>query len=467
MSRDGPEQKASGADQYVASRFISLSFDDDGSLIVHSARTGSVGVVEPKQAETARRALLPGVVTNAPLEGILADLADGGLLVQRDLDEAQLVHSSYLRRYDHSTLHLIILPTEDCNFRCVYCYESFLRGEMPVEIRDGIRRFVERQDNLRRLDVAWFGGEPFLAADVVIELTEWFQNYTQQRDITFAGTATTNGSLLTPDVADRVIPLGVTHFQITLDGIAADHDTRRVGRHGEKTFQSIVDNLRYLRDSKHDFTVMLRHNFDPDSLQRLDQYISLIKEEFGGDSRFKTHWEAIGQWGGPNDESLTVCEGRSGPRAILDARRAAAEAGFQDETLLKELQPEGSVCYAASPRSFVVGSDGALYKCTVELDYHDRNKVGTLQPDGVMDLDWRKMALWCETDGMEAGKKCTTCWFSPACHGAVCPKEWMDDNDVGCPPAKQTISETLKFTREQSVLVGAVDTETPGYCPKG
>jgi uncharacterized protein len=453
--------------RYVASRFISMTFDEDSSLIVHSSRTGAMGVVPADQAEQARRALVPGAVTVGPLRGIVADLAEGGMLVPETVDEAQLVHHSYLRRYDPTSLQLIILPTEQCNFRCVYCYESFERGEMSAELRTGIQRFVAGQEDLKKLEVHWFGGEPFLAPNTVVGLMEWFGEYCAENDITFRSGATTNGSLLVPELADRVIPLGVKHFQITLDGIEEDHDSRRCGADGGKTFQSIIDNLRYLRDSRHEFNVMLRHNFDPESLERLDRYIEMIKEEFAADSRFRTHFEAIGKWGGPNDEELSVCEGRSGPHAILRARRAAAKAGFRDQTLVASMSPDGYVCYAANPRSFVLGSDGTVYKCTVELDYHERNKVGMLRPDGVMELDWARMALWCETDGMESGKKCTTCWFSPSCHGAICPKEWMDDNDVFCPPAKQTIQDTLVFAREQSVLAGTAPADAGSYCPKG
>jgi uncharacterized protein len=452
---------------YGPSRFISLTFDEDGSLIVHSSRTGAMGVVPPDQAEQARRALVPGSVTPAPLSGIAADLAAGGMLVPESMDETQLVHYSYLRRYDPTALQLIILPTEQCNFRCVYCYESFVRGEMTAGLREGVRRFVAAQEGLATLDVHWFGGEPFLAPDTVLELMEWFRDDCAARGIAFTAGATTNGSLLVPELADRVIPLGIKQFQISLDGVEPEHDARRRAADGGRTFRAIIDNLRYLRQSTHEFTVMLRHNFDPESVARLDEYLSVIKAEFGGDPRFRTHFEAIGKWGGPNDADLNVFEGRSGPHAILQARQAASAAGFRDHVLLSSMGPDGYACYAANPHSFVIGSDGTVYKCTVELDYHERNKVGRLNPDGVMDLDWARMALWCETDGMETGKKCTSCWFSPSCHGAICPKEWMDDNDVFCPPAKQTIKDTLLFLRQESALAGPAPTEGRGYCPKG
>ncbi|PJJ00771.1 hypothetical protein BX264_1060 [Streptomyces sp. 2333.5] len=35
------------------------------------------------------------------------------------------------------TLHLIILPTEQCNFRCTYCYEDFSVGRMGPETVQG------------------------------------------------------------------------------------------------------------------------------------------------------------------------------------------------------------------------------------------------------------------------------------------------------------------------------------------
>ena len=40
-------------------------------------------------------------------------------------------------------MKLVILPTEECNFRCSYCYESFKEGKMDEDIQDRIVRYVE------------------------------------------------------------------------------------------------------------------------------------------------------------------------------------------------------------------------------------------------------------------------------------------------------------------------------------
>ena len=67
----------------------------------------------------------------------------------------------------------------------MYCYESFIRGEMTAGLREGIQRFVAAQEELATLDVHWFGGEPFLAPDTVLELMEWFRDDCASRGIRF------------------------------------------------------------------------------------------------------------------------------------------------------------------------------------------------------------------------------------------------------------------------------------------
>ncbi|MEU0375645.1 hypothetical protein ABZ070_37330 [Streptomyces sp. NPDC006283] len=43
------------------------------------------------------------------------------------------------------SLYLIILPTEQCNFRCTYCYEQFEIGRMPDGIADAVCAFMDRR----------------------------------------------------------------------------------------------------------------------------------------------------------------------------------------------------------------------------------------------------------------------------------------------------------------------------------
>lgn len=452
---------------YVPTKYLSYSTSETGSLVIYNTLNGAICAVPPGQAAYVKGALKRSARHRAPLEGILQDLSEGGFLIPEGTDENELRHLQYLRKYDDHSLRLIVMPTEACNFRCTYCYESFERGKMPPELREGIKRFVATQSRLEQFDLSWFGGEPLLAADVVVELTQHFHIYCQSHGIRFSSSLTTNGSLLTPDLAEQLLPYGLSFLQITLDGVEEEHDKRRVPIDGAPSFRRIMDNLRYLKSTSYPFVVSLRHNFDPEGLRRLEEFLQLLAQEFGGDPRFTTSFYAIGTWGGANDDRLEVCEQDSAYQAVMRARRLATEAGLRNTFVLESLQPNGVVCYAANPRSFVIGSDGQVYKCTVELDYHDRNIVGRLHPDGSMDLDWRKVALWCETNGLEEGKKCSTCFFSPSCYGAARPKDWMDSGDCHCPTEKVTIRETLQLIQLEATMPEADGVSAGLQCTRG
>src|SRR3712207_7092344 len=41
--------------------------------------------------------------------------------------------------FPYTTLFRSLLASEDCNFRCTYCYEDFARGTMQPEVREGIK----------------------------------------------------------------------------------------------------------------------------------------------------------------------------------------------------------------------------------------------------------------------------------------------------------------------------------------
>lgn len=57
------------------------------------------------------------------------------------------------------------------------------------------------------------------------------------------------------------------------------------------------------------------------------------------------------------------------------------------------ISPPVNICYASLPNSLVIRSNGDVGKCTVAL-YDERNKIGTLQPDGTLKLIQGRFAPW-------------------------------------------------------------------------
>ena len=66
-----------------------------------------------------------------------------------------------------------MLPTEQCNFRCTYCYEKFIGKFFSKENINSIKMLIsKRASELKQLRIGWFGGEPLLAKKIVYEISE-------------------------------------------------------------------------------------------------------------------------------------------------------------------------------------------------------------------------------------------------------------------------------------------------------
>lgn len=288
-------------------------------------------------------------------------------------------------------LHLILLPTEACNFRCTYCYEDFRLGQMPEPVVQGVEQLLTRRaQRLRRLDVAWFGGEPLLAKTTVLRLLRHIQGLRAGVGaFTFRSDMTTNGALLSVRLFEELHELGVERYQISFDGLADEHDRKRLRRSGMGTFQTLWQNLLNLRQLPLSFTIMVRLHVDQRNEASLPGFVDRLQRDFAGDPRFVLFPKLLGRWGGLNDAGIAVFDPNEAPRALERVKEMARARGVP----LYASQEKGVICYAARGNSFVIRSDGRVNKCTIALEAPE-NQVGRIKPDGRLVLDATRVAPW-------------------------------------------------------------------------
>jgi uncharacterized protein len=286
---------------------------------------------------------------------------------------------------------LILLPTEACNFRCVYCYEEFKYKRMEPWVVRGVKGLMARRaPGLTSLSVSWFGGEPLLALDVIDEVMLHAQSLRSVNpSLRVTSDATTNGYLLTPSVLSRLLELGVTNYQISFDGPREWHDRKRVLAGGKGTYDRIWKNLVAARGAKGAYHIMVRLHVDHENAEAIPRFIEEYREAFGQDPRFELFIRGLSRLGGVNDPNLRVFDGDEGPEIIERFRALARSRGLR----LMIPGEDDSVCYAARANSFVVRANGRLNKCTVALE-HPNNQVGSLKEDGTVDLLPQKMMMW-------------------------------------------------------------------------
>jgi uncharacterized protein len=295
------------------------------------------------------------------------------------------------RALSNQNLHLILMPTEACNFRCVYCYEDFRHGTMLPGVVAGVKRLIARRAwGLRSLSLSWFGGEPLLARRIIEEvMLHAISLAREQPKLAIRSDMTTNAWLLTRPVLERLLELRVAEYQVTFDGPPEWHDRKRVRANGAATFDRIWGNLLSLRGVAGDFTLTVRLHVSRENVTAVDEFLALYRDAFGEDRRFDLFIRGLSRLGGPNDRELPVFDPTEGKLVIEGCRERARAMGLK----LTALGPSDSICYAARANSFVVRADGRLNKCTVALE-HPNNQVGCLKEDGTIELEPRRMVMW-------------------------------------------------------------------------
>lgn len=436
--------------KYIPSRFNALSHTDDHGLVLFNSYTGAIATFSEKEKQTVLHALKRAGLNQLDRD-LHHDLYNNGFLVSSRVDEkkrAQFLHQS-MHRTD--MMHLVLMPTEACNFRCTYCYETFERGKMDQKIINGLKAFVEEKArNLSDLHISWFGGEPLIALGVIKELSESFLAIAEENDIHYSCDLVTNGYLLTKDVFQQLLSWNINQFMITIDGIGDVHDSRRHLTGGGKTFDKIMDNLMAIKDVPGSFDITIRTNFDETNLQEASELTRYLKERFADDRRFGILFRPVGQWGGKNDDDIPVCSRTMANKKIWELTEEAISEGFNMSPMITDsLMPTASVCYAAKPHSLVVGSNGQLYKCTLSLN-EEFNQVGVIHEDGQVELDYDKMAEWV-TSGEETDEVCQSCFYRPACQGNHCPLYRKRTGERPCPYEKRNIKKVLNLIWKNSL----------------
>ncbi len=289
------------------------------------------------------------------------------------------------------TLHLILMPTEACNFRCVYCYEDFQYKRMEPSVARGVMNLLSRRTpGLDTLTLSWFGGEPLLASDIMEEVLRHVRLLQRQYpSFQLSSDVTSNGYLLSRELFERFLELGVLSYQISFDGPREWHDRKRVLAGGKGTYDRIWQNLLALRSVPGEFTIMVRLHADRDNAASLPAFIDDYAEAFGADRRFELFVRTLSRLGGPNDGILNVFGAEEGREAIAELRRKVARHGLKQP----EFAPGDAICYAARANSLLIRANGRISKCTVALE-HPNNQVGSLHEDGTVELRGAMMRKW-------------------------------------------------------------------------
>lgn len=437
---------------YKTSSFNLLRYSDLGKPFLINTRTTAIVDVSRKNLEGLVNCLITQTKFSNDQydERVVRFLLDNGFIVPIDFDEIEWIKRIHRQaRQGKAALALAIVLTLNCNFRCTYCYEDHINIDLHDEISESILKFISLNlEGRKRLNIAWFGGEPLLRIKQIHTLSQRVIHLCRENDIQYYGRISTNGYLLTPEVAKLLQSCRVNDVQVTLDGPPEAHDKRRFLANGNPTFNTIYQNLRSVAHMFEKFTVRVNiDNRNIDTIRELlENYLLPLRENIYL-SICATMAPACNRedevWVTPSNQFWKV-EKELG--VLADELGYKVNRGYQI--------PCTTFCNAYQNNSFIIDPYGLVHRCTKFIGMNDKS-YGRLSTVGNIEIF---------KDGIQAGwdewspfkdEDCLACEVLPLCMGGCLlylPSDKPKANTHRCFAKHDLINSLLRETIFQDLV---------------
>jgi uncharacterized protein len=387
------------------SRYLKIYPDHSvpGRLLLYSTSKGSSVLISASTLRAIEEGTLsPTDQSTLARLGMLVPDGDGERAAMRDaISDANRISTMF---------RAMVVLNLDCNLACSYCYEGGLKGHsyMAPAMAELLAEVLEL-DHVHRglsIDLAFYGGEPLMSTDLIVTLSSRLRTSTTAAGTDYSFSLVTNGTLLTRDTVEILLPLGLTGAKITLDGPRENHDRFRPFVSGKGSYDTIIGNLREVCDI---VGITVGGNFTKDNYREFPLLLDdLLREGLTPERIANIQFSPVTKNRGdyPLPEFNDGC-------AATDEQWFMEASSFLREEILKRgyrtRRMAPAPCMIESSNDMVVNYDGTLFKCPAFLGRPEMS-IGSLS-EGIGDYAVSHgLDLW-KTDD------CLDCAYLPLCFG--------------------------------------------------
>lgn len=359
-------------------------------------------------------------------------LAKAGLIVSNEIDETKYINEDHkMVEKGTGSLDITIAVTRSCNYHCSYCFEinELGTGKISSETIDGVIKFIGSEltkHKYKRLKVVYFGGEPLLNIQAIKEISSKLHKIT---DIPIIGHITTNGRLLTADVAKELTDCGIKTAQVTLDGLPKEY--AKLKGCTESDFYSVIENMKNVQDI---IGIQIRLNVgnNKESIKKLIKYIS------DEGIKCKIYIDNIKYYNHSKDEFIN--DYQKYVESYKDIMNYVFENGYTE--MFGRLYPviTCTACQANMPHYFSIDTDGNIYKC-VDFMFKKEFIIGNVF-DGITNDKLYKTFI-----DNPLYDKCYSCAYRPLCQGLCTTDRLILDKGVNC----EALQEWYRFRIKKQI----------------
>lgn len=223
--------------------------------------------------------------------------------------------------------------TRVCNLHCVHCYASASQGRHARELNtDEGKRLIDDLAAFKVPVILFSGGEPLLRPD-------FFELAGYAAGLGLRSTISTNGTLITPEVANRFRSIGVGYVGVSLDGTGSVNDRFR-GQVG--AFETALSGICCCL--KAGVRVGLRFTINRRNYDQIPAIFDLLEQENIPRACFY-HLAYSGRGKAMLDEDLTHDQSRQALDLIMDRTIDFHRRGITKEILTVDNHADGVYLY--------------------------------------------------------------------------------------------------------------------------
>jgi uncharacterized protein len=391
-------------------------YPEPGETLVHNTFSGAYVVLDASTLEILRKADRREPLT-VEEQTVAADpdLFDPDVAIcvsSRKAEEREFREWFERRRSGTESLDVMVCINLACNFDCPYCVQAEVMdgSTMSHSTCDATAAWIAgraTEIGVERIALAFVGGEPLLHPDRIERVVRAVAAAVEV-PVTFS--LITNGYFLDAAILDRLIPLGLTGAQVTIDGDERTHPVTRVSKKGENTFKRIFDHT--IAASRR-IRISINGNYQDDTVHGFGPLVRQLADAgLSPESRIKfgPALEALSSPSGVGSGSCTFSQSDTRFQTALHDRIAGL--GF-DAGELHALGP----CSFHERHSFSIDVEGTILACPGFLGHRDWG-IGHVTEG----LTGRYQQLL----NINAQRECTGCNHQPNCGGGCVATQWLE-----------------------------------------
>jgi uncharacterized protein len=406
--------------------------DRDNAVIAYNARTGNFTLMTQKIAQ-----ILKGHGSVNALSSC-EELYELGFL--HCGDELEKIESRFVsQRNSKKNAHFAILPTLECNLKCEYCFQrkQHCFGNMSQKVQSAVIKYASHLAKIgyKFILVTWYGGEPLLASDIVLRMTKKLKAIFTLLGIKSEFTMVSNGTLLTMNLAKKLVNAGLESIQVSVDSLFEKENYRGLF----KLNKSFSDFMQNAINCSSILDISVRINVDNVNKNDLPEIVESLREHGLHSISFARIHDFNIDCIGSNKKGIAN-------KLLTPLHYAKLESAYLLNSvsamplMLRRLKPKSHFCAATSGGMFVISPNGDISQCWETVGVDEQIFGNVLDEKGLDTLGENK---WLTYSVLERSK-CRVCKVLPLCMGS-CP------NPILAHGAEYSVCESIKFTVEKCV----------------